>query len=117
MDDDLTVVDGVPMRIPLNNDARRVHHRVGLSKGCDDTIAAGAGRSKIDKQHLILVVIDDLRQFRLQFHQIAPRQMTFEYGQLKMIAPAAHVFENIPEPFGIANVVTNDICTAHGARV
>jgi len=113
MDDDLTVVDGVLIRIPLNNDARRVHHRVGLPKGCDDTIAAGAGRSKIDKQHLILLVIDDLRQF----HQIAPRQMTFEYGQLKMIAPAAHVFENIPEPFGIANVVTNDICTAHGARV
>jgi len=95
------------------DDAWRVHDDVRFTQRGNDAISAGACRSKIDEQHLIVVVIDDLGQLCSESDEFTARQPAFEDRELKVITPAPHRLEYFPQTFGVANVIANDVGVTH----
>jgi hypothetical protein len=49
----------------LDDVGRAVEVRVGLAKGFDHSFTTGGGGTKIDKQHLIVALMDDLQELAL----------------------------------------------------
>jgi hypothetical protein len=98
---------------PSNYDAWRIDNNVWFADRRDHTISARTRRSEIDEQNLIVVVINDFSQFRPECDQFTSRQSAFEHRELQVIAPTAHGLEHVAQPFGVRDVVANDIGIAH----
>lgn len=65
------------------------------------------------EKHLIFVVVDKFRELSPAANQIARSQLTFEYGELKVIPKTSHGLENLTETFVVTNVVTDKIRLPH----
>jgi hypothetical protein len=91
-----------------------VHNNVRLTKRGNDAISAGARRSKINEQDLIVVMMDDLGQLCSESDEFTPRQPAFKHGKLKVVSPTPHRFEYFPQPFRVRDVIANDVGIAHG---
>ena len=67
----------------------------------------------MDKQNLIVAVMDDSREFGAAPDQVAGRELALENRVLKVIAETAHSFENFAQALFIGNVVANKIGLSH----
>jgi len=74
-------------------------------------------RTEVHKQNLVFAMVDDFRKLRAERHQIGSRQPAFENGELKVIAPPAHHFENVAQALRLTDVVTDDVGVPHDAPV
>ncbi len=61
-------------------------------------------------------VVDGVLQLRLTLKQVNGGQLTFEDAELEMVAPVLHGLENLPQPFGIGDIVGHDVSRKHGDR-
>lgn len=86
---------------------------VGFAERRDDAIAASIGWAQIDEQDLIVSIVDDVRKLRLAMKQIDFGQLALEDAELDMIAPVFHRFENLTQPFGVGDVVADDVRSEH----
>lgn len=73
----------------LNDQTGTIDGDIGLSEGFDDTFTSTCGWTQVDKQDLVMSVIDDLRQFLFTADQIGIIQLAFEHGVLQVIAPVS----------------------------
>jgi hypothetical protein len=73
----------------LNDQTGTIDGDIGLSEGFDDTFTSACGWTQVDKQDLVMSVIDDLRQFLFTADQIGIIQLAFEHGVLQVIAPVS----------------------------
>ena len=71
----------------------------------------------MDEQHLVLVMMNDLRQRRPATDQIGGGELTLEDGILQVIAKAAHGLEDLAESLVVADVVTNQVRLAHSTTL
>jgi hypothetical protein len=76
--------------LSVSDDARAVERDVGQPQRRDDPIAPSVGRSEIDEQHLVLLVMNDLRERVTTAHQIGRRELTLEDRVLEMVTEPAH---------------------------
>jgi hypothetical protein len=74
----------------LNHDARRIERSVWLSKRGDHSIAAAFHRTEIDKQDLVLIVVDNLSQFTAASREIGGSELAFEDRKLQVISESTH---------------------------
>ena len=70
-------------------------------------------RAQVDDEDLIFALIDDLRQGGLHAHEVDIRQIALKHGELQMRAEAFHRLKHAPQPFGIADVVGDQVVTTH----
>jgi len=89
----------VRKRQTLNDDARRIHARVGAAQRRDHAITPALRRAKIDKQNLVLIMVDHRIEFDSKLDEIKAAQLAFEDRILQMIAPAAHNLKDLTEAF------------------
>jgi len=87
--------------------------RIRLSESGDDAIAATLRRTEMDKQNLILVMMNNQVQRSPAPSQIPLRKLALENRILQMIAEATHGLENFAKPAIVRNVVTHQIGLAH----
>src|SRR5581483_8192259 len=100
----------------LNNDAGRIHVCIRLTERRNDAVAASLRRTKIYKQHLIFLVVDELTQSFAATDQVCRRELAFEDRILQVIPETAHGLEHLLQAFLIADVVTDEIGSAHPFR-
>lgn len=91
----------------LDYDARRIERRVRFSQRGYHTIAATLTRPEINKQNLVLNVINDSAQFAAATHDVRGSELAFENRVLQMVAETAQCLKDFPKTFFIRNVVTD----------
>ena len=97
----------------LNDDARRIHPRVGAPQRRDHAIAPAIRRPKIDKQNLVFIMVDHRIELDSKIDEIKAAQLAFEDRILQMIAPAAHDLKDLTEAFIIRDIVGDKVGSAH----
>lgn len=93
----------------LHDYTGRIERSIGLAQRCDHSVPSPVCRTEIHEEHLIPIVMDDATEFRTQSHHILSGQLAFEYGELKMVAIAAHNFEDLAKPFVVGDVVADQV--------
>jgi hypothetical protein len=101
------------MQSESDNDTRCVERRVGFTESGDHAVSPALGWAEIDKEHLVVLVIDDVRQFGAEADKIRRGELALEDGVLQMVAEAAHEPEDFAQALVIADVVANEIGIAH----
>src|ERR1700687_5511517 len=91
-----------------DDDAGAVNGRVGLAERGDDPVTPALGGTEIDKQHLILAVIDDHRELVSAPGQISLGELAFEHRVLQVVAEPAHDLVDLGEPLVLADVVRDE---------
>ncbi len=90
-----------------NNDTRAIHVGVWFAQSGDDPIPSPFRGSKIDKENLIVVVVNNSAQRLPAANQVGGRELALEDGKLKMVSKPAHHLEDLPQPLVIRYVVAD----------
>jgi hypothetical protein len=99
----------------ISNDvAGRVQLHIWQAQRSYHPIPATFSRTQLDEQHLVFVVFDDVTQGALQLNLFRRIQIAFEHRELKVIPKVGARFKNPPQPLVVGDVVTNQVCRAHG---
>ena len=94
-------------------------HRVGQAECVDDQRGIGGFGAERDKQHLIVVSIDDFRECGPRLGEAQVVERAFEYRKLEPGAVAFEGFGHTPQALRVRDVVTHEIASArrgHGLR-
>lgn len=94
--------------------ARGVNGSVRQPDGRNDAVAASFARAEIDKEDLILSVVDQIAHRLFAFGQIGGRELALEDGVLQMVAEIAHGLKDFAKAHLIANVIADEIGVPHG---
>lgn len=91
------------------------NHIAGGIEGCvwltecfDDAFATSIGRTKVDEQDLVQIVMNDLCQFCPALNQFGIGQLAFEDAVLQVIAPVPQGLVDFAESFIVTDIVGND---------
>jgi hypothetical protein len=57
--------------------------------------------------------MNDVGQFRFQFHHLGGRELAFEDAVLEMVTPISHRFEDVAKSFIVSDIVCNNVRMAH----
>ena len=87
---------------------------MGFAQGGDDAITASVGGAKVDEQDLIVSAVDDVLKLGLTLQQVDFGQLALKDAELDVISPVFHGFEDLAQPFGISDVVADDVGVLHG---
>ena len=87
---------------------------VGAAEGGDDAVAAAFGGAEVDEEDLVLGVVDDLGEFAFEAGEVGAGELALEDGELEVVAPGAHDFEDAAEAFVVGDVVADEVGGAHG---
>src|SRR5260370_32995711 len=68
----------------------------------------------VHEEDLVLVVIDDAAEAGTELDERAMRELGAEYRQLHVLAVSLHEPKHVAQAFGVADVVRDDECLAHG---
>jgi len=98
-----------------HHNARRIQRAIGEAQGSDQAVAPAFGRTQIDEQNLVFIVLDDLPEHIPAAGEIGGRQLAFEDRILQMIAEVPHRFVDPAEAFVVADVVANKIGISHAS--
>ncbi len=101
----------------LCDDQRGVDVDVGLAQGADDAFASTLGWTEIDKQDLVLVVMNNIAQFGAKADEIDFPELAFEYRKLQVVSPCFHGLEDLAQTLRIGDVVRNYVGVAHEISV
>ena len=97
----------------LHDNAGRADRRIGLPERGNHAFAAALGRAEVDEQHLVFVVLDDLRERVAATSQVNRGELALEDRVLQMVAEVAHGFVDLAEALVIADVVADEESVAH----
>ncbi len=97
----------------LDDEARRVDAGVRFAESGDHAVSPPFCGAKIDKENLVLGVVDDVAEFAAELDEIGWSELALEDGVLEVIAPAAHNLEDAPQAFVVGDVVANKVRRAH----
>ena len=75
------------------------------------------GRTQINLQHLILVMVDDGREISPELSQFARIELAEEDGELRVIASTFKMIEHLGSALVVGNVVGDDEVASRGHRV
>jgi hypothetical protein len=115
-------LDGIPrpsranalrLLVSVDHDARAVEGAIRAAQGCDDAIATAFDRTKVDEEHLIFAMIDDLAEQMPTSREIGPRQLTLEDRVLQVVAESTHRFVDPAQAEVVRNVVADQIRVPH----
>jgi hypothetical protein len=67
----------------------------------------------MNEQNLIFVVVDDAGKFGAAANNIACRELALEDGVLKMVAEAAHGFEDLAKALVVGDVIADEVRLPH----
>ncbi len=88
---------------------------VGLADGFNPENLLSPVRPEGNEQHLIIIVLDNLIQRSTEFLETEIIQRTLENRILKPLAVRLASFRHLPQPLGMANIITDEIAGAgHG---
>src|SRR6266545_7928216 len=88
---------------------------VGQTQGSDYPVASTLRRSQRDKEHLILVVVDNITKLLFQLNLFRRIQVALEHRKLKVLAKIVAGLEHPTQPFVVGDVVTNEKSRSHGS--
>ena len=71
----------------LDDNEWRIDIDVRFAEGGDDAVTASLGRTEIDEQDLVFVVIDDRGKLLPETDEVERRELTLKDGKLQVIAP------------------------------
>lgn len=103
----------VPCKVDSHNKTGGRHGRVRLADRLDECLAAGGGGTEIDHEDLVFAMMQDVRHLSFAAQQIGIAQLALEDAVLQVIAPSSEAFENFSQPFGVTNVVSDQIDSSH----
>ena len=104
----------VSQRRDLKHKARRIQIDVGNPHRRDHPITPPFRRSQPNKNHLILFVVDDVFEGRLQVDLFALTQITLENRVLQMITKILARLEDLSQPFVVGDIVADQVGDSHG---
>ncbi len=81
---------------------------IGLTQCGNHAVPAPLCGSQIDKQHLILLMMDDGAELSPKPHQIGGRELAFENRILQVVAVSAHGLEDLPQSLVVGDVVADE---------
>lgn len=81
----------------------------------DDAWFSAFGDADVDEDDMVVPMIDQSVQACNQFRVATPAQPALEYGKLHPLAVALHLLEHATPPFGVGDVVDDDVEMLHGA--
>lgn len=103
--------------LPSHDVTGTVDWGIRLAEGGDHSIAAAFGGAKIDEEHLVFAMVDDLAECLAALGKVDRPELALEDGVLQVVAKAAHGFEDLAEPFVVTDVVADEEGVAHGPPV
>src|SRR5579885_2644894 len=93
--------------MPLNDSSSAFHFRECLADALHGQLDF-VRRSDIDQKHIVLAVLYQLAQPRLELGAAPPREAALENGKLQPLAISMHGLEHAPPPFRFGNIVSDD---------
>ncbi len=110
----IVVVKELACRDLLYHIAGCVDLGIGQTDGGDDAVAASFGRSQVDEEHLVFLMMDDFTEGLFELDFFTRRQVAFENRILQVIAKIFARLERKAESFAFGDVVADKIGGAHG---
>ena len=98
----------------LHDDGFAAHGLKRLAQA-DDTGFGALGDADVDEDYMVGPMIDQSVEACNQFRVAAPAQAALEHGELHPLAVALHLPEHAAPPFGVGDVVDDDVEMLHGA--
>ena len=80
----------------------------------DDAGFDAVGDADVDHHDMVCAMIDQIVDARNQRGVSAPAQAALEDGELNPFSVALHQLEHTPPPFGVGDVVDDDVEMFHG---
>lgn len=102
-----------PIVLWSHHDAWCIHVDVRFAESIDHAVAAALSRPKANEQHLVLLMVDDLRQHVPAPGQISGCELTLENGILKVVSKIPHGLEYLLQSLVVGDVVGDDVGRAH----
>ena len=110
----IVVVKELACRDPLYHIAGCVDLGIGQTYGGDNAVTSSFGRTEVDEEHLVFLMVDNFTEGLFEFDFFARRQVTLENGVLQVIAKIFARLECKTEPLAFGNVIADEIGGAHG---